>query len=206
MKKSKVTNTTKPESPSDPRQTHGLFKHSTHSIEALEKALAGLPMKAASKIDFSEFKKLPNQPYGHIRYTVHDSMDTYLGYIAMERHGENATTITFDYKMKYFDTFEKIRTEWDKQIAYDVEISNISKAKIEALRRESMRPADPSIPESIICPKKNTKRFAVWRAAWRKVSGRYRHGDKYSVLARLADVSESTIAKIVKAGEVGLLD
>jgi len=65
-----------------------------------------------------------------------------------------------------------------------------------------------TIPEkNIRCPKKGSKRFSDWQVAWRKVRGKYKSVDnKYKTLAKLADVGESTIADIIKAGDAGLLD
>lgn len=62
-------------------------------------------------------------------------------------------------------------------------------------------------PSKLRCPRKGTKPFTKWQAAWRKVKGYYRNGEiSYKKLAEMAKVGESTIADIVKAGDAGLLE
>ena len=63
-------------------------------------------------------------------------------------------------------------------------------------------------PESKALPRipKQAKRLNDWKAAWRKVKGRWKGGGNYRELAQLANVSPETIADIVKAGDAGLLD
>jgi hypothetical protein len=113
----------------DPRELYGVSYHSLHSIELLEKTLAGLPMKAFSEIDFCTFEKLSDQPYGYVRYNVLDSVDTYIGCVTLERRGNEATTIGLQYQMKFDVTFKKIKAIWDKYIAYDLELATIGKEK-----------------------------------------------------------------------------
>jgi hypothetical protein len=63
-------------------------------------------------------------------------------------------------------------------------------------------------PESKVLPRipKPGKRLNDWKAAWRKVKGGWHGGNNYRQLAKIANVSEETIADIVKAGDAGLLD
>ena len=63
-------------------------------------------------------------------------------------------------------------------------------------------------PERKVAPRvpKQLKRLNEWKAAWRKVKGRWKGGSNYQELAQLANVSPETIADIVKAGDAGLLD
>lgn len=61
-------------------------------------------------------------------------------------------------------------------------------------------------PEKIRCPKRGTKKHNDWKAAWRKVKGSWHGGNDYQELAKLARVSNETIADIVKAGDADLLD
>jgi hypothetical protein len=63
-------------------------------------------------------------------------------------------------------------------------------------------------PESKVLPRvpKQLKRLNDWKAAWRKVKGRWKGGSTYQELAKLANLSTETIADIVKAGDAGLLD
>lgn len=67
---------------------------------------------------------------------------------------------------------------------------------------------EPLKPEVKVLPRipKQGKRLNDWKAAWRKIKGRWRGGDSYKALARLAGFSPETIADIVKAGDAGLLD
>jgi hypothetical protein len=58
----------------------------------------------------------------------------------------------------------------------------------------------------IRCPKKGSKKHNDWKAIWRKVKGSWHGGNNYQQLAKLAKVSEETIADIVKAGDAGLLE
>ena len=58
----------------------------------------------------------------------------------------------------------------------------------------------------IRCPKKGSKKYNDWKAAWRKVKGRWKGGDSYKSLAQFAQVSPETMADIVKAGDAGLLE
>lgn len=50
------------------------------------------------------------------------------------------------------------------------------------------------------------KRLHDWKVVWRKIKGGWKSGDDYRKLAKMAGVSEKTIAGIVKAGDAGLLD
>jgi hypothetical protein len=138
MKKKDVDSAAKPEIPSDPRDLYVISHHSPFSVEILEKTLADLPMKAASSdIDFCRFEKRSGSPYGHIFYDIYDSIDTNIGCIMMEKHGEKATTKTFQYQMKHESTFKKIERIWDRHIEIDIEISNIARAKLDALPTEN---------------------------------------------------------------------
>jgi hypothetical protein len=116
----------KAELTSNPNELYQLSELSHYKIELLEKTLAGLPMKAEREINFCKFVKLPDYPFGHIRYNVYDSIDNYMGHIYLEKHGENATTMWFQYYMKYDETFKKIQAIWNKYIENDKLLSIIA--------------------------------------------------------------------------------
>jgi hypothetical protein len=65
--------------------------------------------------------------------------------------------------------------------------------------QESTRISQPRVP-------KQPKRLNDWKAAWRKVRGKWKNAATYTELAQIAGFSSETIADIVKAGDAGLLD
>ena len=89
------------------------------------------------------------------------------------------------------------RYEWFEKLGAEI---------LERFGETEEQPKAEEVKELPSCPKVGTKPFVRWQAAWRKVKGHWKGGSSYSMLAKQVGVSEDTIAKIVKAGDAGLLD
>ena len=92
-----------------------------------------------------------------------------------------------------FDVICEWIQRWDQRIEVDTDLGQNSSSK-------PHRTLQPRVP-------KQPKRLNDWKAAWRKIKGRWKAGgSNYLELAKLAGVSPETIADIVKAGDAGSLD
>lgn len=98
---------------------------------------------------------------------------------------------------EYFQLLEELNNEildnFKMLVSEDRTTNQANETKLE-------KKVSPRLPKQV-------KRLNDWKAAWRKVKGKWRGGGStYQELSQSANVSPATIAKILKAGDAGLLD